>query len=179
VPESAEGCVSNIKVHKFDEAAKDVASVLENVEKRMDAVRRRAYELSERRRQGLDYATDDWLKAERDVFGWPAAEVSEKGADYEIQITLPGFEAKEVQVVAAPAAVMVHAATASQKKKEQRTVIWTEFGSNDVYRRIELPGSVNPDKVTAQLDRGILRIKAAKSAGVKQPKPRKIAVATA
>jgi HSP20 family protein len=77
-----------------------------------------------------------------------------------MRIALPGFEAKEVEVTAAPSDIVVHAATKQEKRGEKDNVLWTEFGSNDVYRRFELPNSIVADKVTANLENGLLRINA-------------------
>jgi HSP20 family protein len=93
-------------------------------------------------------------------FGWPAAELAEKDGAYEMQIALPGFEGKDVEVTATPTEVIVHAETKEEKKTQKGTVLWTEFGSNDVYRRFDVPNTIAVDKVTASLENGILRIKA-------------------
>jgi HSP20 family molecular chaperone IbpA len=53
-------------------------------------------------------------------------------------------------------------------------VLWTEFGSNDVFRRFEVPNPINVDKVTANLENGILHITAPETA-----KPREIKAAAA
>ncbi|MBZ5636006.1 MAG: Hsp20/alpha crystallin family protein [Acidobacteriia bacterium] len=49
----------------------------------------------------------------------PAAELDEKDGAYEIQIALPGFEVKEVEVTATPTEVLVHAATKEEKKTQK------------------------------------------------------------
>lgn len=38
-----------------------------------------------------------------------------------------------------------------EKKGEKDNVIWSEFGSHDVYRRFKLPNPIEVDKVTANL----------------------------
>lgn len=42
-------------------------------------------------------------------------------------------------------------------------VYWCEFGGKSLYRRFELPNAINVDKVTANLNDGILRITAPKA----------------
>ena len=49
-------------------------------------------------------------------------------------------------------------------------MLWTEFGSNNVYRRFELPNPINVHKVTATLQNGLLQINAPEMA-----KPKEIA----
>jgi HSP20 family molecular chaperone IbpA len=92
-------------------------------------------DLFERRGREFGYALDDWLKAEREILGqWSAAELKEKEGKYELEMTLPGFDPKEIQVTATPQEIIVHAETKHEKKAEEGKVVWSEFGSNSVYR---------------------------------------------
>jgi HSP20 family protein len=151
-------------------AGAEPVSIFEEIGKRLEHVRRRAFGLFEQRGCELGHALDDWLKAEHEVLGWPAAELAEKDMTYEVKITLPGFEPKEVQVSATPSEIIVHAATKHEKKIEKENVLWTEFGSNDVYRRFELPEPIDLDKMSAGLDNGMLHIVAEKATKIR-PKP--------
>jgi HSP20 family protein len=156
-----------VAVQQVKATERDTSSVFAELSKRFEEVRRRAFELFEKRGFEFGHELEDWLKAERDVAGWPAAEMKEKEAAYELEITLPGFEAKDVQVTATPAEIVVHAAYVHEKKTEEGKVLWTEFGSNDVYRRFETPQPIDPEKVTAKLEKGMLRIQAPKAAPAK------------
>jgi len=162
--------MTNVAVQQVKKVGSEPLPIFETIDKRLDDVRRRAFELFEKRGYQLGHEIDDWLKAEHDVFGWPAAELAEKDGKYEAQITLPGFEAKDVQVTATPSKIIVHAETKHEKKVEEPNVLWTEFGSNDVYRRFELPTPIDVDKTSATLDNGMLHIIAAKAAAT-QTKP--------
>jgi HSP20 family protein len=84
----------------------------------------------------------------------------EKDGAYRAEVTLPGFEAKDIEVTVTPTEIIVHAATKEQKQSEKESVLWAEFGSNDVYRRFGLPNPISVDKVTANLENGILRVNA-------------------
>ena len=99
--------MANVAVQKVEKAGPEPLPIFETIEKRLDEVRRRAFELFEKRGYQLGHEIDDWLKAEHEVFGWPAAELAEKDGKYEAQITLPGFEPKEVQVTATPSEVEI------------------------------------------------------------------------
>jgi HSP20 family protein len=80
---------------------------------------------------------------------------------------LPGFDPKDVQVTATPDEVVIHAAASEEKKSDKADVLWSEFTSRDVYRRIPAPTPLNPDNVTATLEKGVLRITAPKTAELK------------
>lgn len=152
--------MSQVAIKKVNDTAKGTPAIFDEMAKRFQEVERRAFDLFEKRGREFGHELEDWLNAEHEVLGWPAGELAEKDGSYEMRISLPGFEAKEVEVTAAPNEIVVHAATKEEKKEEKANVLWTEFGSNDVYRRFEVPNSINVDKVTANLENGLLRIKA-------------------
>ena len=162
-----------VAVEKVNDTGKTLP-IFEKIAQRLEAVQRRAFELFEKRGRELGHEVEDWLKAEHELLGWPAAELTEKDGAYEIQIALPGFEVKEVEVTATPTEVLVHAATKEEKKAQKGDVLWTEFGSNDVYRRFQVPNPINVDKVTATLENGILKINAPEAV-----KPKEIKAAAA
>lgn len=139
--------------------------VFREISDRLEAVRQKAFELFQERGGERGHELEDWIAAEHAVMGWPAAELKDKKTAYEVEVTLPGFTAKEVEVTATPREIIVHAAAYHEKKGEEDKVIWSEYGSNDVYRRFELPESVNADRVTAQLENGIPHVMAPKSDG--------------
>jgi len=160
--------MSQVAITKANEAEKRNLPIFEEVAKRFDAIQRRAFDLFEKRGRELGHDVEDWLKAEHELLGWPAAELTEKDGDYQMEITLPGFAAKDVEVTATPAEVIVHAAMHEEKKTKKENVLWTEFGSNDVYRRFRMPKPIEVGKITANIEDGLLRVTAPKAAEPKQ-----------
>jgi len=160
--------MSQIAVTKANDSEKQTLPVFEAIAKRVAAIQRRAFDLFEKRGRELGHDLEDWLKAEHDLLGWPAAELTEKDGAYQMEIALPGFAAKDVEVTATPNEIIVHAATKEEKKTEKENVLWTEFGSNDVYRCFGVPNPINVEKVAANLDDGLLRITAPKAQEPKQ-----------
>lgn len=150
-----------ITVQKIKDPVKQAPPIFAELEKRFDAVQQRSHELFLNRGQ-VDRALDDWFAAEHELFGWTAAELSEKDETYEVDFALAGFDAKDIQVTAMPNEIIVRAATNDTREVEKDKVLWSEFGSKDVCRRFELPDPIDTEKVTATLDKGILRIKARK-----------------
>lgn len=162
--------MSNVPVKKSNaEPAKLPASA--DFAQLFNDIRRRAYELFENRgfsAPGQDL--DDWFRAERELLSCPAAELSENGKQYDVQVALPGFDAKDVEVTATSNEVVVHAKTEHEKKSEEGKVVWTEFGSNEVYRRVTLPGPAVVDRITAKLDKGVLKVSVPKQEPVAEPR---------
>jgi len=159
--------MSQVAITKVNDGKKTLP-IFDEIAKRFEAVRRRAFDLFENRGRQLGHDLEDWLKAEHDIFGWPSAELAEKDGAYEMQITLPGFDPREVEVTAASNEIIVHAATEKENKTKKGAVLWTEFGSNNVYRRFEVTNPIDVDKVTAKLENGLLRINAPEVAKPKE-----------
>ena len=127
-----------------------------------DRVRQRAYEIFQNHGGG-DREFDDWIEAERDLFFAPESELVEKDGKYEIRVAAPGFKAAETNVTALPDAVIVSAESNHKHEENNEDVHFCEFGTKTLFRRLDLPAPINLDKVTANLDDGILRIIAQKS----------------
>jgi HSP20 family protein len=157
----------NVEIQKVKNDQKDALPIFQEFEKRFNEIRNRAFDLFENRGRRLGYELDDWLRAEREIFASPPAELADKGNSYELQMELPGFDPKDVQVTATPDEVVIHAAASEEKKSDKADVLWSEFTSRDVYRRIPAPTPLNPDNVTATLEKGVLRITAPKTAELK------------
>ena len=79
-----------ITVQKIKDPVKQALPVFADLERRFDAVRQRAHEMFLNRGR-VDRASDDWFAAEHELFGWSAAELSEKDDTYEIDFSLAGF----------------------------------------------------------------------------------------
>ena len=70
-------------------------------------VRRRAFDLFERRGGTSSLDLQNWFDAEREVVWSPASEVIENDGAYSARIALPGFQPRDLQVVATPDALIV------------------------------------------------------------------------
>ena len=152
--------------------------IFKEFDKLAERIRVEAYNLFARRGAGDGRALDDWLAAEREVC-WPAAELAERDGEFTLDVALAGFEPADVTVTATPVEIMVkasHEHTAASTQKEAPKVQWTEFRSNDVFRRVELPSPVNVDKISANFHNGLLRIVAPKAKQAKAAKATEIKV---
>lgn len=138
--------MSTVAVHKVTDQEKVQLQVFQEIEKRLDAARRRAFELFEGRGGESGRELEDWLRAESDVFGEASVDFQERPGQCEITVMLPGFDAHQAQVTATPTEIAIHA---SRKDAD---------GSCEVYRRFELPKPVRTDQVTAKLENGALHI---------------------
>jgi HSP20 family molecular chaperone IbpA len=175
--------MSRVQVTRTHES-RPALPVFAELSRLMGEVERRAFARFQGRGRRTGSALDDWSAAEHEVLGWPAAELCEVDGRYEMALTLPGYTAGEVEVTASPREVVVHASTAGRRERAARgqeedggtsanghtsegqtgnghaRVLWSEFGSNDVWRRFALAAPIDVDQVTARLENGMLRVRA-------------------
>jgi HSP20 family protein len=170
--------MTDIKVEKVADPGKRTLPVFKEVECLLDRIRMRAFQMFSERGFGDGHALDDWIAAEREIC-WPAGELVEQDKNYVLSITLPGFDAADISVTATPSEVIVHAKAKTEckgeegAKKGEEKVCWSEFRSNDVYRRVELAKDIEVQSVSASLKNGILKIVATK-AEKKTEKPTRV-----
>ena len=162
------------KVEKTDDRSLPIFSEFDDL---LDRVRVRAYNLFRNRGFSEGQDLDDWLTAEREIC-WPAAELDEDEDEFELKVALAGFEPDEISVTATPRELIVKAAHESKREEtEKPDVRWSEFRSNNVYRRVELPTDIDLDKIKASYKNGLLEIDAPKAAQAKK-QTKKIEVST-
>lgn len=137
--------------------------IFEEIERRLEKVRRRAFELFQLRGGEAGREIEDWLQAEREVLGWPPMEMQENDREFAFQVPLDDFDVSRVTVIVTPSEILVHANGEAEKRDDQRDGHGDEFGPTELYRRIELPNRIKIDRTKATLDNGKLRIRAAKA----------------
>lgn len=141
-----------------------------------DRIRLEAYNLFTRRGTGDGHALEDWLEAERNLC-WPAAKLTEGDGAFTLEVALAGFEPSEIALTATPREIMMKAKHERTKKADEKSKPrWSEFRSDEVYRRVELPSPVDVHKTTASLKDGLLVIVAPMDESAKS-KPAKIEIA--
>ncbi len=151
------------------------------IQKRMQEIERRAFELFQQRGGDVGKDLDDWLLAEREVNGLATTKLEETDEAYKLQVSLPEMEPSEVEVTATPHSIILHAEhreeTSSKPngKGKAKEGEWSQVSQTCVYREVPLAG-IDPDQVTAKLEDGTLRITAKKAAAAEQQR-RVIAVA--
>ena len=154
--------MSDITIRKVAKTKDRSLSIFKEIEELLRQIRERAFGIYMARGRRWASELEDWLAAERE-YCWPAAELVERDKDIVFSVALPGFEPGNVVITATPRELIVHAKvkTAAGSKKEER-IVWSDFRTNDVYRRIELARDIDVNKVSATLKNGLLRIVAAK-----------------
>jgi HSP20 family protein len=143
--------MSIILVEKVQETAALPQPLLKEMESISANIRSKAYELFLRRGDSPGSDVDDWLEAERQLMWLPDTELSEREKEFQVRIQVQGLEPKDIHIIAMPNSILLHAEPKSRESK--------------LLQRLDFPAPVNPDRVTAKLDKGILQVVAPKVQG--------------
>jgi HSP20 family protein len=155
--------MSQVAIYKCKNLETTPQMLLEHVEAITDSIRKRAFNIFQNRNGENDFDLDDWLQAERDVVWSPASELVDHEKEFRARIALPGFDANDIQVSAMPDALVIQADATHTHEGKSGDVCFCEFSEKKLFRRLQLPASVDVDKVTASVDKGILEVTAPKA----------------
>ncbi len=158
--------MTKLIVRKYEPEELGALTFLDEMDQLMELVRRRAFGLFEDRGCVPGSEMEDWLRAERELVWSPRSELINEEEQFRLRLAVPGLEERELQVTAMRDGIVVQ--SESTQEKSSKTAEFSEFSNKKLFRRFELSEVINPDKVQATLDRGILEIIAPKAAPAKQ-----------
>lgn len=151
----------NITVHNVSrENRLTDAPVFQWMEKAMESVRNRAYDLFRLRGGIPGFDVDDWLQAERELFHLPEGEMTRSGDLFNIRVTVPGFDEKNIEVTATPDEVVIHGKLKTEKKEEEKGITTETVTEKSLFRRFAFETPVDVSRVSAELTDGVLTIEA-------------------
>jgi HSP20 family molecular chaperone IbpA len=136
------------------------------VEETIEAVRKRAFDLFEKRGCAPGGDVGDWLQAEQELFFVPAVEIAETDKAFTMKLTMSGFAVGYIEVMTRPSEIVVRAT--SEKGKSGKCASGDTGGAvckaelKSLYRYFVLPRTIDASKVKARLDKEILTIEAPK-----------------
>lgn len=156
----------NVAIEKIRDEDATPPTVFERMMGIAEKIRQRAFEIFQGRGCADGRSVEDWLQAEREVIQCPEAELIEKDGKFRLRMAVPGFGARDVHVTAMPSAIIVRAEAKHKHAKAEGDVYFCEFGQRQLFRRLDLPAPINPDKVTGRLDQGVLHVIAEKRVDV-------------
>jgi HSP20 family protein len=124
-----------------------------------NAIARRAYELFASSGFTDGHDLNDWLSAESELLEPVPLKLSETENELTLKAELPGFTEKDIDVKVEPRHVVVSGQHEEKtEKKENGEVVSAESRSSQIYRAIDLPAEVDPNKVKATFDKGTLQV---------------------
>lgn len=114
---------------------------------------------------------DDWLSPVRGM-NIPTTDVYTKDNQLMVEAHLPNFEQKDVNIEVDNGALIISAERHEKEEDKGKQYVVRE-SSSSFYRRIALPKRAEADKIEADLNDGVLKVKVPL---IPLPEPKKIAI---
>ncbi|HLG65379.1 MAG TPA: Hsp20/alpha crystallin family protein [Ktedonosporobacter sp.] len=95
---------------------------------------------------------------------------TEDRQQYVLEAALPGFKLEDLHITAMDDTITIHVARKAAEKDEKSSYVRRERFEGKMTRAFTLPTTIEPDKIEAHYEHGILRLSIPKAEQVK-PKP--------
>jgi HSP20 family protein len=149
------------------------SSVFDQISDMQDRIMHRAYEIFEHNgfTPGRDF--ENWTQAERELVWKPALELSEKDGQYQLEVAVAGVQPNDIEIEVTPDEIMLRADIQHEHTEQKGIVHICEFQTGRMFRLIQVPKKINPEKVKAEVKDGLLRLTAeiAQEARARKLKP--------
>ncbi|MCB7481029.1 Hsp20/alpha crystallin family protein [Christiangramia sediminis] len=107
-----------------------------------------------------DFFTDDFFGRGGDL---PAMNVKENEANFEIELAVPGFSKKDIEVSLENDILHISAEKSLEDEENKEDYTRREFSYNSFDRRLQIPKNVNRDQeVKASYKNGVLKLQLSK-----------------
>ncbi len=140
-----------VKVRKNEE-------FFERANEMFDAISHRAYELFEDAGRTFGHDIENWFKAEQELFHPIHVNIAETDDALEVKAEVPGFNEKELEVNVEPRRLTITGKRETNKEEKKGKTVYTETCSNQIFRVLDLPADVEPEKATTTLKNGMLQL---------------------
>jgi HSP20 family molecular chaperone IbpA len=141
-------------------AIRKTSSVFDKINEIQERITQRAYEIFERNGAVFGRELDNWLQAEEELLWKPSIELREKNGELLIEAALSGLDPKDVEIEVTPEDIILKAETQHQHQEQKGIVHICEFKTGMMFRSVHLPRKINPDRVKAEFNNGLLRLTA-------------------
>lgn len=91
-------------------------------------------------------------------FAMPSMDVAESDASYEVKVDLPGMDQKDIKVSLDGDTLTIAAEHVEEKETKKKTYHVSERRRGSVRRSLRLPSNVDPAKIDARFDKGVLTL---------------------
>jgi HSP20 family molecular chaperone IbpA len=135
--------------------------LLERMNSLQNEIARRAFQLFERNGFRMGEDLENWLRAESELLHPIQVELAEDEDRNELilRAELPGFTEKDVEVKTEPGRIYITGKLEEKKEEKKEKTLYSELRSREVFRSIELPEQIDPEKVQATMSHGVLELR--------------------
>jgi HSP20 family protein len=141
--------------------------VFDRIQQIYGEIARRAFEIFDNNGRWLGNDLEDWFRAESELLHPVHLEIAESDANLTVQVEVPGFSTKELEINVEPRRLTIAGKHEAQEESKKGKTIYSERCAKEILRVIDLPAEVDSSKVSAILKDGILKMELPKAAHVK------------
>lgn len=123
-----------------------------------DQITRRAHELFMLRGCADGHDREDWLQATSEILMNVPIDLAETDSELTIRADVPGFSENELDVRVGPRSVCITGARQQNLEQTDERSVYVERRAHQIFRTLELPAEIDPDRVTASVNQGVLEI---------------------
>jgi HSP20 family protein len=138
-------------------------SFFDRIHDAYNTIAKRAYEMFDHdgKKDGCD--VEHWLRAESELFH--PMHFMMKNSDHTLRIRaeVPGFTAGDLEVSVEPRRLAITGKRKIEEERTKGTSVYFEQCSDQIFRVVDLPVDVDPNRTTAKLKDGILELEIPKA----------------
>lgn len=108
---------------------------------------------------------EDPFSIAADLAPWPAIDMNEDEKAVRLSVDLPGVDAKDIEVNVSGSQLTIRGSREEEKKSKNGGVWRHERHEGSFLRSVTLPSYVDPAKIEAKYDKGVLTVTVAKVPG--------------
>ncbi len=127
-------------------------------------IARRAYELFASKGFTDGHDREDWLRAEAEILLSVPIEVTETQTELTVRAEVPGFTERDLEIRVAPRSLCITGQRQETSEQKPGQAVYSEWRSGQIFRVLELPCQIDPERVRATLSDGVLEITLSKVA---------------
>ena len=118
----------------------------------------RAFEIFQDHGGDLGRDLEDWLKAEAELLHPIHLDLAESDREITARAEVPGFSTNNLEIRLEPHRLAITGERETEEERNGGQMLYSERCADRVFRVIDLPAEVNPDKTKATLRDGVLEI---------------------
>jgi HSP20 family molecular chaperone IbpA len=145
-------------------------SLFDEMQDMFNVISHRAYEIFESNGYGFGRDLENWFQAERELLHPMPVNITETDSVIELKAEVPGFDEKEIEIGLEPRRLTISGKREATKEEKKGKSICEESCPDQIFRMLDLPAEIEPEKATAVLKNGVLKLvlpKTAKERAVK------------
>lgn len=145
-----------------------IDQLVDRINRMLDSLQKRAFEIFMARGEILGQALDDWLKAESVLLRPARVEVRELEKELKVIAEASSFKPSELEISVEPRRVVITGNEERKEEEERGKTLYSEISSTQTGRVVDLPAEIDPDQATFALKNGVLELTLPKAAKAKK-----------